>query len=56
MKQVIYKEVIIIDNQEYTVTSCDYSNSIDELINDNVLEDSSQDIVAYIVDDIVNAQ
>ena len=56
MKQVIYKEIISIDGREYTVSNCDYSESIHELINDNILEDDNQEIVNHIVDDIVNSQ
>lgn len=56
VKQVIYKEIIIVDGREYTVSTCDYSQSIHELIKDNVLEDDNQEIVNHIVDDIVNLQ
>jgi hypothetical protein len=56
MKQVIYKEIITIDGREYTVANCDYSESIYELLKDNVLEDDNQEIVNHIVDDIVNSQ
>lgn len=55
MKQIIYKEIISIDSREYTVSTCDYSQSIYELIKDNVLEDDNQEIVNHIVDDIVNS-
>ena len=53
-KQIIYKEIIEIDGRQYTVSNCDYSESIQELINDNVLEDDAQEIINHIVDDIVN--
>ena len=56
MKQVIYKEIIVIDDREYTVSNCDYSESVNELIYDNILEDDNQDIVNHIVDDITNSQ
>ena len=56
MKQIIYKEIIIIDDREYTVANYDYSESINDLINDNVLLEDNQNIVNYIIDDIVNAQ
>ena len=56
MKQVIYKEVIEIDGRKYTVTTCDYSDSINELIKDQILSDDNQHIVNHIVDDIVNSQ
>jgi len=56
MKQVIYREVISIDGRDYTVSSCDYSKSIAELITDEILEDDNQEIINHIVDDIVNSQ
>lgn len=56
MKQVIYREVISIDSRDYTVSSCDYSKSIAELITDEILEDDNQEIINHIVDDIVNSQ
>lgn len=56
IKQVTYKEVICIDDREYTVSTCDYSESIHQLIQDEVLEDDNQEIVNHIVDDIVNSQ
>lgn len=56
MKQVIYREVISIDGRDYTVSSCDYSESIAGLITDEILEDDNQEIINHIVDDIVNSQ
>ena len=56
MKQVIYKEVIVIDGVEYTVMSCDYSESIHELIEDQLIDGDDQEIFNHIVDDIVNSQ
>ena len=56
IKQVTYKEIICIDDCEYTVSTCDYSESIHQLIQDEVLEDDNQEIVNHIVDDIVNSQ
>jgi hypothetical protein len=53
-KQIIYKEVIEIGGKQYTVSNCDYSESIQELIKDNILEDDNQEIINHIVDDIVN--
>jgi len=55
-KQIIYKEIIEIDGREYIVTTCDYSNSINELIQDQMIENDNQEIINYIVDDIVNSQ
>ena len=56
MKQVIYREVISIDGRDYTVSSCDYSESIAGLITDEILEDDNQEIINHIVDDITNSQ
>ena len=56
MKQVIYREVISIDGRDYTVSSCDYSESIASLIADEILEDDNQEIINHIVDDITNSQ
>lgn len=56
MKQVIYLEVISIDGKDYTVSSCDYSESIADLIADEILEDDNQEIINHIVDDITNSQ
>ena len=50
MKQIIYKQIISIDDREYTVSIYDYSETINALINDNVLSDDNQDIVDFIID------
>ena len=55
-KQIIYKEIIEIDGREYTVTTCDYSDSVDELIQNQIIENDNQEIINHIVDDIVNSQ
>ena len=56
MKQIIYKEIIIIDDQEHPIKTCNYSESIKELITDKILDDNNQEIVDHIVDDLVNSQ
>ena len=56
MKQVIYRESIIIDGREYIVSSGEFSKQIDQLIYDNVLVGNDQEIVNHLVDDIVNSQ
>lgn len=55
MKIVTYREVITIDGRDYTVSTCDYSESIAELIADSVIEDDNQEIINHIIDDIVNS-
>jgi len=54
VKEIIYKEIVEIDGQQYVLTSCDYSESIDELIRDEVIEHDNQSIIDHIIDDIVN--
>mgnify|MGYP007032706890 CR=1 FL=1 len=49
MKQVLYRHVITIDGYEYTVHNCDYSESIDEMIRDQILEDNNQEIIDTIL-------
>jgi len=51
MKQVLYRHVISIDKREYTVHSCDYSESIHELIHDKILDDNNLEIIDYIIQD-----
>jgi hypothetical protein len=65
MKQIIYKEIIEIDGEVHTVTTCDYSESINDLNrgwhlwmhpDGFILGPSNQEIIDYITDDIVNSQ
>jgi hypothetical protein len=56
MKQIIYKEIIEIDGEVHTVTTCDYSESINDLNNDFILGPSNKEIIDYITDDITNSQ
>jgi hypothetical protein len=55
MKQIIYEEVVEIDGERYTVSCCDYSESISELIKACLLYDDNQEIVNYISNDIENS-
>ena len=50
----VEKEIVEIDGERYTVSCCDYSESISELIKDGVLYGNNQEIVNHIVDDITN--
>ena len=54
MKQVIYKEIITIDGREYKVSEYNYSDAIDQLIEDSIISDDNQDIINHIVDNITN--
>jgi len=48
MKEVIYYKIISIDGRDHTISCCDYSESINELIKDNILEDNDSEIVDHI--------
>ena len=50
--RVTYKQVIIIDDQEHTILSCDYSDSISEAIANEIVEDDEQDVIDFIVSDL----
>ena len=50
MKQVLYRHVISIDGREYTVHNCGLE-SINELIQDQILEDNNQEIIDTILQD-----
>lgn len=54
MKDVVYKEIVEIDGRHYTITTCHYSDTIAELIADEVIEDDNQAIIDHVIDDIVN--
>lgn len=54
MKQVTYKEIIVIDGSEYYVSTHEYTDVIDQLIRDSIISDNNQDIINHIVDDITN--
>ena len=51
MKQILLRYVISIDEQDFTAHSCDYSESINELIRDEILEDDNQEIIDHILQD-----
>ena len=55
-KQIIYKEIIVIDEREYIVSTYDYSDSVNEWIQDSILKDDNQEIINHIIDHIVNLQ
>ena len=54
MKSIIYHEIIQVDDHEHVVFEMNYSEKINELIEDNIIDDNINDITDYIVDDITN--
>ena len=54
MKSIVYRESIQICGHEHIVFEVDYSETIDELIENNFIHDSVEDITNYITDDIQN--
>ncbi len=51
---IIYKECVVIDDREYTIFSCDYSDSIAGQISDEIIEGDAQSIIDSIIDDVTN--
>lgn len=51
MKEVTYYKIISIDGRDYTISCCDYSESINELIKDGSLEDDNQEIINHIFEE-----
>jgi len=54
MKDIVYKEIVEIDGRQHTITTCHYSDTIAELVADEIIEDDNQAIIDCIIDDIVN--
>ena len=54
MKSIIYHEIIQVDDHEHVVFEMNYSERINELIKDGIMDDNINDITDYIVDDITN--
>ena len=52
MEQIVYRTVITIDGMDYTITRCDYTDSIKEAIKDGVVEENNHDIIDYILGDL----
>ena len=49
-RSVQLKTVITIDGKEYVIETCDYSESVTQAINDEVCDDTSQDIIDFILE------
>jgi hypothetical protein len=54
VKSIIYHEIIQVDDHEHVVFEMNYSERINELIKDGIMDDNINDITDYIVDDITN--
>jgi hypothetical protein len=46
----ILKTVVVIDGTEYTLETCDYSESVTQAIQDGACDDTSQDIIDFILE------
>lgn len=51
-KQIIYKEIIEIDGREYKVAEFDYSEFVNDAINQDFITDNNLDIIKWVVSDI----
>jgi hypothetical protein len=46
----ILKTVVVIDGAEYTIETCDYSESVTQAIEDGACDGTSQDIIDFILE------
>ena len=46
----ILKTVVVIDGAEYTIETCDYSESVTQAIEDDACDGTSQDIIDFILE------
>jgi hypothetical protein len=51
-KQIIYKEIIEIDGREYKVAEFDYSEFVNDAIEQEIITDKNLDIIKWVVSDI----
>jgi hypothetical protein len=51
-KQIIYKEIIEIDGHEYKIAEFDYSEFVNDAINQDFISDDNQEIINWVVSDI----
>ena len=51
-KQIIYKEIIEIDGHEYKVAEFDYSQFVNDAIEQDFISDDNQEIINWVVSDI----
>ena len=51
-KQVIYKEIIEVNGHEYKIAEFDYSEFVNDAINQNFISDDNQEIINWVVSDI----
>jgi hypothetical protein len=49
-RSVTLKTTITIDGTDYTIETCDYSESVTEAIKDGACDTTSQDIIDFILD------
>lgn len=51
MREIVAKFVVVIDGKEYVHRICDYSESVEQMINDGELEENNQEILEYVYED-----
>jgi hypothetical protein len=57
MRNIYYREQIVVDGTAYDVTTCDYSTTFDEWVKAGVVSADAphHEIVDLVTDDIVNS-
>jgi hypothetical protein len=51
-KQIIYKEIIEIDGREYKVAEFDYSQFVNDAIEQDFIPDDNQEIINWVVSEL----
>jgi hypothetical protein len=50
-KSIVYKEIIEIDGVEYAISTCDYTESINEKIDCGLMSHLESEVVEYVSED-----
>lgn len=51
---VVYKELVTIDGVDYVISNIDFSESVTELIHDDLIESDDSSILDHVKDSITN--
>jgi hypothetical protein len=51
MDQVILRTVITLNGTDFTVKGCDYTQTINDLIKDGIIEENNNEIIDFIIED-----
>ena len=51
MDQVILRTVITLNGTDFTVNRCDYTQTINDLIEDGLIEENNNEIIDFVIED-----